>query len=195
MLSALSVPLASAALLLLTAPGLADLQTERLLRGQEVLESQLKALQQSVDALRSSLDLCPDQWDEFDGNCFRLFDEELTADGAAESCRLHDRRARLATADNVTREHVHGLVDASEHERAWIGLRLLEGGWSWSDGRPLADQGDWLRGQPDNNGGEECVMYDRTARYHGWTKGWSDERCVLTAPYVCQIRLGCGASH
>ncbi|XP_043235573.1 lactose-binding lectin l-2-like [Amphibalanus amphitrite] len=197
MFTPISLTVICAALLLPAA--LADLQTERLLRGQEVLEQgqkalqqQLKVLQQGVDAVRAALGACPAGWHEHDGNCFRLFDEELTADGAAEACRVHDRRARLASADNVSRPHVHGLVDASQHHRAWIGLRLEEDGWIWSDGHVLeSGDSDWLRGQPDDNGGERCVMYDNSARYGGWTQGWADERCVLTAPFVCQIKLRC----
>ena len=186
--------LVSGALLLAAAPSVCDLQTERLLRGQEVLEARLVALQHSLAAIQAALRVCPGGWTGHGDSCFRLFSEELTADSAAEACRERDPRARLASLGNDTREFVHDLVDNSEHKQMWIGLRRTEAGWRWSDGRLLGEDGAWLRYQPDNNGGEDCVMYDRTERYPGWTKGWSDERCVLTAPFICQISLGCPGS-
>ena len=186
------VSVSGALLLLLAAPSFCDLQTERLLRGQEVVEQRLHELQRSLAAIQSALTVCPDGWSGLGESCFKLFGENLTADSAAEACRERDPRARLASLqENATREHVHSLVDASGHSQMWIGLRRKEDGWQWSDGSQLEDEGAWLPTQPDDNGGEDCVMYDRTERYPGWTKGWSDERCVLTAPFICQISLKC----
>ena len=160
-----------------------------LLETQTSMKAQLDAMQQSLAVIETALIDCPADWLKTDHSCFKLNGEELTAEAAAAACQRWSPRARLACLHEDELEVVHGLVDASPFQQAWIGLRRVSDGWQWSDGSLLEEGGPWLPYQPDNNGGEDCVMYDRTARYSGWTKGWSDERCVLTAPSVCEISL------
>ena len=153
-------------------------------------EEQLQLMRERMDFIRTLLAGCPDDWTKTEHRCFKLNGENLTATDAAEACRRLHPRAQLACLnEEEDQELVHAMVDASPFQQAWIGLRRMRGAWQWS-GRSLQLRvdGPWLPDQPDNNGAVEgCVMYDRTARHLGWTKGWNDARCDYTAPSVCEM--------
>ena len=70
--------------------------------------------------------------------------------------------------------------------RGWINFndQASEGSWVWSDGSPVTYT-NWLSGQPDNSGNEDCGQIHTQA--NGWK--WGDWRCGMgTSHLICGLR-------
>ena len=67
-------------------------------------------------------------------------------------------------------------------EKVWLGGHDIaaEGDWEWSDGSTWTFK-DWSSGQPNNQGGEDCLMIN----YSG--KQWYDRSCTKKVRFVCKI--------
>ena len=73
--------------------------------------------------------------------------------------------------------------------RTWVGGRLENGVWTWTDGSPWAviTPDPWAPGQPDNDGGED--EEDSLSINFGEIEHWNDypggaDTTVL--PRICQ---------
>ncbi|KAF0292868.1 C-type lectin lectoxin-Phi2 [Amphibalanus amphitrite] len=162
--------------------------TVELLKGQQELRRELAKVRRRLEALQPQLDECPDKWMAFNESCFIVGADNRTADGAAAACAELHPRGRLASLELEHRYDVqHLLLDISPFMRFWIGLRLDEAGWRWSDGTLLTEQGEWMPPAPGDTTEEECAVYDRSHAHPGWTFGWIDEDCNSLAGYVCMI--------
>ena len=113
---------------------------------------------------------CPDGWQKFNQNCYRLFDNP----------------ANFAEAEDVCKQnHGHLVSIHSEEENSFAasfssGGRFWIGGadngpvdvYSWSDGTPW-DFSSWWRGEPNNDSGKgfDCAVYETSI------KQWVDINC------------------
>ena len=68
----------------------------------------------------------------------------------------------------------------------WIGGNDAEeeGHFKWSDGRPFLFL-DWLPGEPNSQGEEDCMqLFPRNAK-----RQWNDKICSYESPFICKISI------
>ncbi|XP_066270700.1 C-type mannose receptor 2-like [Branchiostoma lanceolatum] len=115
----------------------------------------------------------------FNGVCYKDFAELKTYDEARQTCAA-DRGMLAMPKDSGTNTFIHNLGSNGTH---WIGLNDLnnEGHWLFEDGKPLGNYSSWGPGEPNDLGGEDCVVV------HGSTHDWIDVSCSLTRGFICQL--------
>ncbi|KAM9312368.1 asialoglycoprotein receptor 1-like [Gastrophryne carolinensis] len=125
---------------------------------------------------------CPDDWSQSRGSCYYLSNMALPFPDAQIMCQR--RKAALAVIGS--REEQAFLTKFSMKTRVWIGLREVDGKWTWVDGTPLSSTPTkWGPGQPDEftghglGGDEDCVQFN----YSG---DWNDEHCSRAYRYICE---------
>ena len=63
----------------------------------------------------------------------------------------------------------------------WVGLRLLNGAWTWSNGEKLNPAtAFWAPGEPI--AGKECAVADKSLGYK-----WRTMNCANKNPYFCSL--------
>ncbi|XP_072284181.1 brevican core protein isoform X2 [Pyxicephalus adspersus] len=134
-----------------------------------------------------NVEKCPDEWDSFQGFCYKHFYARKSWEEAETYCR--DFGGHLVSI--VTPEEQE-FVNNQYKDYQWTGLndRTIEGDFQWSDGNTVLFE-NWNQGQPDSYflSGEDCVVT-------GWHDGgqWSDVPCNYHLPYTCKMGLvTCGS--
>ncbi|XP_053561216.1 brevican core protein [Bombina bombina] len=135
----------------------------------------------------TNIEKCLDDWDTFQGFCYKHFHTRKSWEDAETHCR--DYGGHLAS---IMTPEEQDFVNNKYREYQWTGLndRTIEGDFQWSDGNPLLYE-SWNHGQPDSYflSGENCVVMV-------WHDGgrWSDVPCNYHLPYTCKMGLvSCGA--
>ncbi|KAM4663322.1 brevican core protein isoform 1-T2 [Discoglossus pictus] len=130
---------------------------------------------------------CLDDWDTFQGYCYKHFHTRKSWEEAETHCR--DYGGHLAS---IMTPEEQDFINNQYREYQWTGLndRTIEGDFQWSDGNPLLFE-SWNNGQPDSYflSGENCVIMV-------WHDGgrWSDVPCNYHLPYTCKMGLvSCGS--
>ncbi|CAH2327084.1 brevican core [Pelobates cultripes] len=129
---------------------------------------------------------CLDDWDTFQGFCYKHFHARRSWEEAETHCR--DYGGHLVSL--MTPEE-QDFVNNQYREYQWMGLndRTIEGDFQWSDGNPLLYE-NWNHKQPDSYflSGENCVVMVWHDSGH-----WSDVPCNYHLPYTCKMGLvSCG---
>uniref|UniRef100_A0A914PLR7 C-type lectin domain-containing protein n=1 Tax=Panagrolaimus davidi TaxID=227884 RepID=A0A914PLR7_9BILA len=138
---------------------------------------------------------CPDSWTFYEttGFCYRVFIENATWLEAEDRCKVDG--AHLASIHN-SNENNFVLQLATFHQsdcdwtkEPWIGLITEDENkqWKWTDGTPF-DYNNWLSGQPDNAGIENCGQMIITSQCSIWTPGqFNNYLCKsVIARFVCK---------
>ncbi|XP_066465187.1 brevican core protein isoform X3 [Eleutherodactylus coqui] len=133
-----------------------------------------------------NVDKCLEDWDTFQGFCYKHFYDRKRWEEAETHCREYG--GHLVSI--VTPEE-QDFINNKYKDYQWTGLndRTIEGDFQWSDGNPLLFE-KWNQGQPDSYflSGEDCVVM-------GWHDSglWSDVPCNYHLPYTCKMGLvSCG---
>ena len=142
-----------------------------------------------------SLGICDDGyiWFHHTSMCYKLTIDDLTWDEANTECR--QQGGDLASVhDNKTSHFLKSLLPSpiisTAKLRVFIGGKLSNGEWSWTDGSPW-DFRDWAVGQPD-----QASPHDNYLQMMSWYPdgGWNDGPSGLVSldkyGYICQKKLG-----
>eukprot|EP00964_Phaeocystis_antarctica_P054976 scaffold32325_cov65-Phaeocystis_antarctica.AAC.1 len=86
---------------------------------------------------------------------------------------------QLATVQSAAQNAL--LVTAAAGNHVWIGGTdaASEGAWVWSPSNTPLSYTNWYPSEPNNSGGEDCLM----GNYGG---KWNDGTCTEKNKYVCQ---------
>uniref|UniRef100_A0A8C1DST9 Si:ch73-343l4.8 n=1 Tax=Cyprinus carpio carpio TaxID=630221 RepID=A0A8C1DST9_CYPCA len=116
---------------------------------------------------------------------FFISTELMTWSDSRQYCR--DRGADLVI---INTEEKQRFISSLVSERVWIGLsdREQEGIMKWVDNSPLK-QGFWLKGEPNNYGGnEDCIQLNYNREKPGWSplNSWNDVACSEKIKGICE---------
>ena len=120
-------------------------------------------------------DTCATGWEYFDGSCYKVTTQSLTASAARTAC-VNDN----ADLVKITSEEENAFVRTLAAGEAWIGLETPQGGseFYWKDGVKISYD-KWKGGSPTPTSGVCAVM---EASGH-----WRNDTCSNTAPkYACE---------
>nr|XP_034318511.1 perlucin-like protein [Crassostrea gigas] len=133
-------------------------------------------------SIEAFLNRCEKGWVPFGRNCYKFSSSTATFKDAMIICnayggRLLELKSKWEESWLDLQCHVRGYKPG-----VWLGVSYSkeEGQFlSLSDARKPR-YSNWIRGQPDNAGKENCVSY--------WTSlgGWNDWSCTQKAYYVCE---------
>ncbi|KAM3595902.1 uncharacterized protein V6R79_004905 [Siganus canaliculatus] len=132
---------------------------------------------------------CPPFWFGFNGRCYKYVATRLTWADAELNCV--SQRANLVSIHSLEEENfVKTLIKNFDHTQSltWIGLSDIhkEGSWMWSDGSAV-NFAFWLRGEPNNLGGNEHCVHNNFRQ----ERKWNDDKCYLRLASVCVARRFC----
>uniref|UniRef100_A0A8C6RBT0 CD209e antigen n=1 Tax=Nannospalax galili TaxID=1026970 RepID=A0A8C6RBT0_NANGA len=153
---------------------LEELEQEQ--RKQEKIYQDVNQLKSGVDSLCCP---CPWDWTFFHGNCYFFSKSQRNWHDSITACQ--EVGAQLV----VIKSHEEQSFlqwNAKKYGYTWMGLSDLnkEGTWIWVDGSPLSNslKKYWNQGQPNNNGGQDCVEFRKS--------GWNDASCDNTKFWICK---------
>ncbi|XP_078669493.1 chorion peroxidase-like isoform X1 [Branchiostoma floridae x Branchiostoma belcheri] len=132
--------------------------------------------------------MCPPGYTRHRRSCFKATQTAKDFDSAAASC-AEDGGILATPKDNDTNTFLVELKNqVSTEVPFWFGLsdRHVEGEWRWEDGTILQD-GDftnWLPGEPEISGREDCVNF-----LAGTGAEWNDVPCRRRRGYICQAGM------
>ncbi|XP_070569286.1 C-type lectin lectoxin-Lio1-like [Ptychodera flava] len=129
---------------------------------------------------------CPHNFNEWNGNCYRVYTSSTNYGNADANCRTTALGAHLAS---IKSSDENAYVVALISSDAWIGYDDLakEGDFYWTDGS-LTGYKNWAPGEPNNKGisGEDCTLMFASGSDRGQ---WNDENCGDNKHYVCKAPL------
>ncbi|XP_035694513.1 uncharacterized protein LOC118428529, partial [Branchiostoma floridae] len=131
---------------------------------------------------------CASGYQRYDGTCYRAYGDRKSYDDAKAKCAADGGRL-VAPKTEMLDTFIMGLVQANGGGDHWIGLddKASEGVWTFSDGTQMqnCDFKKWAPGEPNNNGGQDCVQY-----WAGAGNRWDDDTCSRQKKFICQIGPG-----
>ena len=131
---------------------------------------------------------CPPGWTHFcptDDHCacYQYVNKWLYWEDASDYCR--DLQAHLPSVHSQREAEFLDELSNGDPRIPWIGLRLEDGGYEWTDGTPL-DFIYWAPGEPNSNQDhlELCSQMRTSAYYHRYEPAeinqsgkWNDFKC------------------
>ena len=139
----------------------------------------LIALSLALSACASSETSCPPGWKAFSDRCYYRSSYTIEWEVAEQICQSIQPAARLASVHDLVTDAFIGETLLGG-DRAWLGLRRVDGLWSWSDGTP-DDWHFWYCDQPGPSG-DRCVI----TNYAG-AGVWATYGCDYQHYFVCQV--------
>ncbi len=119
----------------------------------------------------------------WNGHDYVFFTNHNTWAQAVSSCKANGYY--LVTVNDATEQQwLHSQQVKFGGGAWWIGLndRSFEGSWAWVAGAP--GYRNWAPGEPNNAGGAEDCVVDRTS-----SKDWNDRDCSTGARFICERNL------
>ncbi|XP_055045991.2 macrophage mannose receptor 1-like [Misgurnus anguillicaudatus] len=117
---------------------------------------------------------------------YMLVPVEKTWADAQAYCKLNCiDLATVQTTEDVT--NIAALIFQSASFLVWTGLYLDVNSWRWSYNNEGITYSNFFSGEPNNNGGQECV-----ASYYG---DWNDLSCSFKFEFFCYDATQTGAAR
>ena len=133
---------------------------------------------------------CPSSsWTKINGQCYRLFAEELSFPKAEQYCQ--SLGGHLTSLHSVEEEHFLTEQANYGYYFLWIGLRQdsdgEDGGYYWTDESAI-DYTPYKSGYPDSHGGvDNCFLLDW---YYSYSNGWENHNCQSEMAFACKVEAG-----
>ncbi|XP_023253015.1 ladderlectin-like [Seriola lalandi dorsalis] len=122
---------------------------------------------------------CLDGWQSFSGKCYFLANHPDSWADAERFCASYD--GSLASVGSIWEYNfLQRMVKTGGHAFAWIGGYYFEGEWRWEDGSRF-DYSNWDTSR--STAYHQCLLLNSQV-----SKGWSNNRCNMPFPFVCQVR-------
>ncbi|XP_072771712.1 snaclec anticoagulant protein subunit B-like [Nerophis lumbriciformis] len=123
---------------------------------------------------------CPDDWTEYEQNCYIYQNDPKSFQDAETACIAHDPAAYLVSiATPAENTEVKNLITSAD---PWIALNDIatDGTFVWTvpPNHPLLSFANGLPGIPNDE--EDCVYIAQTGGM------WHAANCTLPKPYVCK---------
>ncbi|XP_032380501.1 ladderlectin-like isoform X1 [Etheostoma spectabile] len=127
-------------------------------------------------------DFCLDGWHSFRGSCYYLANFNYPWSNAERYCASFG--GSLASVHNILEYNfLQRLVKTGGHTLAWIGGYYFQGFWRWEDGSVF----DYSNpGSMSSTASYQCLQVNSQT-----SKGWSNNGCSTSYPFVCQINPTC----
>ncbi|NP_001274304.1 uncharacterized protein LOC100207983 precursor [Hydra vulgaris] len=132
---------------------------------------------------------CPDGWKANNGNCYKLFEEEMAWADAVDHCNV--LKSSLFSGESVEEGAFLKTMLVGRSSPSWIGMSDMaaKGGFQFVDGTPYV-YSDWSRESQQlvidlwNTKKETVKNQCITASY----EGWNYKDCFKKLPFVCKMR-------
>ncbi|KAK7492750.1 hypothetical protein BaRGS_00016055, partial [Batillaria attramentaria] len=149
--------------------------------------SDIQDLQESIEELTSHHSCQAAGWVGFQTSCYKLVKNATTWASAKKYCQaLHGKLAEIGSEEE--NEFVEQLARQGGRS-VWLGGTDAEseGSWVWDSSGNALQFKNWITGEPNNGGNEDCL--------HMWVSHdykWNDIVCDNEMYFVCEESL---ASH
>ncbi|XP_021340197.1 perlucin-like isoform X2 [Mizuhopecten yessoensis] len=138
---------------------------------------------------------CPNGWETFDGSCYFIFDIKEPWLAASTTCNSY--HAHLADVKDVHEDNFLKQIINKYHyghpsdTYFWLGGNdmFVEGDWVWKGSGHRFRYTHWLKGEPNNNNGQDCLL----SHISGTRFYWEDRECTSKYNFVCEVS-GSGAA-
>jgi len=113
------------------------------------------------------------------GRCYMFFDDQENWNNARALCESVGSRVTLAAITSAAEDDFVGTFITND---IWLGGNDIatEGQFVWITGEAFVFT-DWRSGEPNNDGNEDCVVFEGT---QGGT--WDDRGCNNNLRYLCE---------
>ncbi|XP_028263218.1 ladderlectin-like [Parambassis ranga] len=128
------------------------------------------------------LSFCPDGWLSYRGSCYYFSNHPNTWKNAESYCAGFE--SNLASVHNIWEyTFLQRTVRTAGHTLAWIGGYYFQDDWRWEDGT-LFNYNNWYN--PSSSTQYQCLQLSSEE-----SKGWSNHDCILSFPFICQMKSNC----
>ena len=130
---------------------------------------------------------CPASYTRFENKCYRWHSGAASWQSARAVCQ-RDNGDLVSLNDHSFFEHVRQFANTN-HSNLWVGANDLqhEGQWHWVNGAPVhaGMSGGWIKGQPDQDGDEDCGHLNPAHKWY--MNDWECSRRGLD--FMCEKKV------
>ncbi|XP_045182115.2 perlucin-like protein [Mercenaria mercenaria] len=126
---------------------------------------------------------CYNGWLQFNESCYLFGHNPVHFTEAEHFCRQHHNSHLIHINDKFENAYIKDMLRQFKANSWWMGLtdEEIEGVWKWFDTEEVTSITDWGTNQPDNSGGEDCVIF-----YEGFDYHWADVSCTQNYVPLCE---------
>ncbi|KAJ8029018.1 Alpha-N-acetylgalactosamine-specific lectin [Holothuria leucospilota] len=151
--------------------------------------------------------VCPSEWTQWKGGCYRFFNQPRCSwKDAEEFCNKHQLSCDICPGETA---HLVTIVSKEENDflfNWWKSLRdplptdtrqtfwidgndeQSEGKFVLINGKPL-EYSNWIRQQPNNwRNNQDCIAMTKSPIHDSDIGKWNDDKCSLESAFMCEFR-------
>ncbi len=116
------------------------------------------------------------------GNCYMYFSTTVPWEVALGACGTVGSDVHLVAITSAQENAVVAAILAGVAD-VWVGGndRMAEMTWVWITGESMAGYGNWREGEPNDSGGEDCMVIELDVG-----GSWDDRACDKLFGYICE---------
>ncbi|XP_076083529.1 CD209 antigen-like protein D [Mytilus galloprovincialis] len=127
---------------------------------------------------------CKNGWIHHSTSCYYFSDNTKSWDTSSASCQAH--HAELAVIETMEENTFIWSEMSKLGGSFWLDGtdEYSEGQWEWASTGDALDYSNWYPGEPNNDGGEDCLMTGG-----GYKTLWNDGHCESHFKFICEKKL------